>query len=142
MRSTRRDFLKTTAATAGVMAGAHVFGVPAVLADRSPNDKLGVAVIGCGGMGGGNPDVAAGERAVALVDVDEGILGKAVERIKDRAPNVPTFFDYRKMFDECHKDLDVVLIATPDHHHAPAAMRAIKLGKAAFVSTRARGLSA
>ena len=133
MRSTRRDFLKTTAVAAGALAGAHVFGVPAVLAERSPNDKLGVAVIGCGGMGGGNPDVAAGERAVALVDVDEGILGKAVERIKDRAPNVPTFFDYRKMFDECHKDLDVVLIATPDHHHAPAAMRAIKLGKAAFV---------
>ena len=37
------------------------------------------------------------------------------------------------MYDECHKDIDVVLIATPDHHHAPASMRAIKLGKAVFV---------
>ena len=125
MRSTRRNFLKTTVATAGAVAGTRVFGAPAILADRSPNSKLGVAVIGCGGMGSDNPGVAAGERAVALVDVDEGSLGKAVQRIKDRAPGVPTFFDYRKMFDKCHKDLDVVLIATPDHHHAPAAMRAI-----------------
>ena len=36
------------------------------------------------------------------------------------------------MLEECHKDLDVVLIATPDHHHAPAAIRAIHLGKATF----------
>jgi predicted dehydrogenase len=111
----------------------QALGVPAVLAERSPNSKLGVAVIACGGMGGGNPDAAAGERAVALVDVDDNILGKALERIKSRAPGVRTFNDYRKMYDACGKDLDVVLIATPDHHHAPAAMRAIKLGKAAFV---------
>ncbi|MGA2618956.1 MAG: Gfo/Idh/MocA family oxidoreductase [Thermoguttaceae bacterium] len=132
-RPTRRDFLKTTAAATGAAAGLRAFGVPAVLADRSPNSKLGVAVIGCGGMGGGNPGVAAGERAVALVDVDDNIMAKALAGIKDRAPRVPTYCDYRKMYDQCHKDLDVVLIATPDHHHAPAAMRAIKLGKAVFV---------
>jgi predicted dehydrogenase len=40
--------------------------------------------------------------------------------------------DYRKMLDECHKDLDAVLVSTPDHHHAPAAIRAINLGKATF----------
>ncbi len=133
MRSTRRDFLRKTVAVTGAAAGVQMFGVPALLADRSPNSKLGVGVIGCGGMGGGNPGVAADQRAVALVDVDDNIMVKAVERIKDRAPNVRTYYDYRKMFDECQKDLDVVLIATPDHHHAPAAMRAIKLGKAAFV---------
>lgn len=133
LRSTRRDFLKTTAAITGAAAGTQVFGVPAFSAERSPSSKLGVGVIGCGGMGGGNPGVAASERAVALVDVDDNIMGKALERIKDKAPGVRTYCDYRKMFDECAKDLDVVLIATPDHHHAPAAMRAIKLGKAAFV---------
>jgi predicted dehydrogenase len=129
IRSNRRDFLKTTGAAAGVAAAMHTFGVPAVLADRAPNSKLGVAVIGCGGMGGGNPGVAASERAVAMVDVDEKFLDKA----KQVAPGAKIFYDYRKMYDECGKDLDVVLIATPDHHHAPAAMRAIKLGKAAFV---------
>jgi predicted dehydrogenase len=132
-RSTRREFLTKTSLAMGAAAGAQVFGVPAVLAERSPNSKLGVAVIACGGMGGGNPDAAAGERAVALVDVDDRFLGPAMERIKGRAPGVRAFYDYRKMYDACGKDLDVVLIATPDHHHAPAAMRAIKLGKAAFV---------
>ena len=132
-RSTRRNFLKQTAAATGAAVAIQSLAAPAVLAERSPNSKLGVAVIGCGGMGTGNPSAAAGERAVALVDVDDNIMAKAVHRIIDKAPGVPTYYDYRKMFDECHKDLDVVLIATPDHHHAPAAMRAIKLGKAAFV---------
>jgi predicted dehydrogenase len=128
----RRRFLKRSAA-AGAAAGLSLLGAPTALADRSPNAKLGVAVIACGGMGSGNPGIAAGERAVALCDVDENILGKAVAGIKKRAPHVRTYYDYRKMFDECHKDIDVVLIATPDHHHAPAAIRAIRLGKAVFV---------
>jgi len=129
----RRKFLKRSAITAGAVAGTSLIGAPAILAEPSPNSKLGVAVVGCGGAGGGNPGAAAGERAVALVDVDDNTLGKALQRIKGRAPGVRTYHDYRKMIDQCHKDLDVVLIATPDHHHAPAAIRAIKLGKAAFV---------
>ena len=44
----------------------------------------------------------------------------------------PVFHDYRKMFDEHAKDIDAVFIATPDHHHAPAAIRAIRLGKSVF----------
>jgi predicted dehydrogenase len=129
----RRRFLQRTAGLAGMAAGAQYFGMPALLSAAAPNSKLGVAVIGCGGMGGGNPDVAANERCVALVDADENRLGEAVKRIQNRVPNPKTYFDYRKMYDECGKDLDVVLIATPDHHHGPAAIRAIKLGKAAFV---------
>lgn len=129
----RRKFLKRSAIAAGAVAGTGLIEAPAILAEPSPNSKLGVAVIGCGGAGGGNPGAAAGERAVALVDVDDRTLGKALERIKDRAAGIRTYCDYRKMFDECHKDIDVALIATPDHHHAPAAMRAMRLGKAAFV---------
>ena len=59
----RRGFLKGTAAAAGVAAGTGLFGVPSILAQRNPNSQLGVAVIGCGGAGGGNPGAAAGERA-------------------------------------------------------------------------------
>jgi len=69
---------------------------------------------------------------VALVDVDENILGKAMEKVKAKGAEPKTFFDYRKMLDDCHKDIDVVLVATPDHNHAPACIRAIDLGKAAF----------
>ena len=43
-----------------------------------------------------------------------------------------TFNDYRRMFDVMHKEIDAVLVATPDHHHAPASMRAIKHGKHVF----------
>jgi predicted dehydrogenase len=117
---------------AGVGAAAKLIPAPRVLADRSPNAKLGVAVIGCGGAGGGNPGTAARERCVALVDVDDKTLGKAMDKISKNVPNPKVYHDYRRMFDECHKDLDVVLIATPDHHHAPAAVRAIRLGKHAF----------
>jgi predicted dehydrogenase len=130
---TRRSFLKRSAAGAGVAAGASLIGVPAVLGQPNPNEKLGVAVIGCGGAGGGNPGAAAGQRAVALVDVAEASLGKALERVKPAAPDVRAYHDYRKMFDECAKQLDVVLIATPDHQHAPPAMRAIRQGIGAFV---------
>jgi len=127
---TRRDLLKTTAATA---AGSTLLPGPLVLAAGSPNEKLGVAVIACGGMGGGNPGVAASERCVALCDVDDKKMAEAVGKIKSKVPDPKVYFDYRKMYDECAKDIDVVLIATPDHQHAPAAMRAIQLGKHAFV---------
>jgi len=118
---------------AGAAAGAQFIQMPALLSAASAGTKLGIAVIGCGGMGGGNPGIAANERLVALVDVDETKLGEAVKKVQAKVPDPKTFFDYRKMYDECHKDIDVVLIATPDHHHAPAAMRAIKLGKNVFV---------
>ncbi len=131
-KTTRREFIKRTALAAGAVAGARPFSAPYVLADPAANSKLGVAVVGSGGMGGGNPGVAANERFVAMCDVDERHLAKAAERIKDKVPNPKVYYDYRKMIDECHKDIDVVLIATPDHHHAPAAIRAIDLGKAVF----------
>lgn len=127
----RRKFLKQSAALAGV-AVTPAFGVPMVLKDRSPNGKLGIAVIGCGGQGGGNPGTAAGEQLVALVDVDEKKVAEAIKKVANKSPDPPVFHDYRKMFDKCGKDLDAVLIATPDHHHAPASIRAIRLGKSVF----------
>jgi predicted dehydrogenase len=130
---TRRNFLRKTAVLTGAAAGAKWLGAPAILSAASPNSQLGIAVIACGGMGGGNPEVAAKERLIALVDVDEKKLAEGVKKVEGKAPNAKTFFDYRKMYDECHKDIDAVLIATPDHHHAPAAMRAIQAGKHVFV---------
>ncbi len=131
-RINRRRFLKQSAALAGAAAGAQVFGAPAVLSAAARDDKLGIAVIGCGGQGGGNPGIAAGERLVALVDVDEKQLGEAVKKVAKKVKEPKVYHDYRKMFDECHKDIDAVLIATPDHHHAPAAIRAIERGKSVF----------
>jgi len=135
-RYTRRRFLKTSAALAGASAATAFLRGPYILAEGAPQAKLGVAVVGGGGMGGYSVDCALNERLVALVDVDDGKVAEAMkkftERNKDGAPEPKIYCDYRKMLDECAKDLDVVLTATPDHNHAPAAIRAIHLGKAAF----------
>ncbi len=127
----RRRFLKGSATVVGA-ALASVSNGPFVLAEGSPGDKLRVAVIGAAGMGGYAVGCALSENLVALADVDEKYIAKVMkESVKDRAkPKI--FYDYRKMLDECHNDLDVVLISTPDHHHAPAAMRAIHYGKHVF----------
>src|SRR4029077_9617455 len=72
----RRRFLRRSAAAAAV----PLFGLPNILSARAPNEKLGIAVIGCGGQGGGNPGLAASERLVALVDVDDKRMGEAGDK--------------------------------------------------------------
>ena len=134
-KTTRREFIKRAAAMAGAAVGVQRLGGPYVLAGPSPNTALGVAVVGVGGMGGYSVGAAMGERIVAICDVDENNIASAMKDISEKQKDKPApkvYYDYRKMLDECHKDLDVVLIATPDHNHAPAAIRAINLGKAAF----------
>lgn len=83
-------------------------------------------------MGGYSMDEALKENLVAIADVDENKIAQVLkDKVKTKAqPKI--FYDYRKMLDACHRDIDVVLIATPDHHHAPAAIRAIRLGKHVF----------
>jgi predicted dehydrogenase len=131
-RYSRRRFLKGSAAAAGAAALAGVSGAPLLLAQPPAAEKLRVAVIGAGGMGGYSMDCALREQLVAFCDVDDNTIAKVMaEKVKDAAkPKI--FHDYRKLLDECHKDLDVVLIATPDHNHAPAAIRAINYGKHVF----------
>ncbi len=128
--TTRRGFLKQGAALA---AGSPLLGLPNILSARDATEKLRIAVIGCGGQGGGNPGLAAREKLVALVEIDDKRLAEAGKKVEKSASDFKTYSDYRRMFDECHKHLDAVLIATPDHHHAPAAIRAIELGKHVFV---------
>ena len=124
----RREFLRSTLAVAGMASLATGPSLLAAAADQ----KFGVAVIGAGGMGGYSMDLGLRENLVAIVDVDDNAIASVMkDKVKDRAkPKI--FHDYRKMFDECEKDIDVVLIATPDHNHAPAAIRAIRLGKHVF----------
>jgi len=129
----RRSFLKGSTAAAGFASMARVSSGPFVLAaDQVSGDKLRVAVIGAAGMGGYSVDCALKENLVAVVDVDDKKIATVMsDKVKDTAkPKI--YYDYRKMLDECNKDLDVVLIATPDHHHGPAAIRAINYGKHVF----------
>ena len=73
------------------------------------------------------------EHLVALVDVDDNRMAGALKAVDKTAPGVrskiKTFYDYRKMFDEMHKQLDAVFVCTPDNNHACPSMMAIKLGK-------------
>lgn len=86
------------------------------------NERLNVGVIGVGGRGGSNLDAVSQENIVALCDVDLDRLGAAAARF----PGSKTFADYRQLLD--FPSLDAVVISTPDHHHAPAASRALKRG--------------
>ena len=120
-KPTRRTFLQ--AATATVLAGAFNARAYAV------NEKIRCACIGVGGRGGAHVEAAVGQQLVALCDIDQNHLAGAVKYANDHQAKVKTFTDYRKMFDEAHKEFDTVFVATPDHHHAPASMLAIKHGK-------------
>jgi hypothetical protein len=127
--TTRRAFLKQAALALGA---ASMASAPSLLAQRSPNAKLAVAVIGCGGRGEVSLEAALGEELVAIVDVDDSRLAAAARKASERNAHPRTFSDYRRMFDAMHKDLDAVMVATPDHHHAPASLRGLKLGKHVF----------
>src|SRR6478609_8432266 len=116
----RRQFLRYSALGAGAALAA-----PALLRAQSPNSKLNIAVIGAGGKGSSDTDHCSGENIYALCDVDDNTLRSR----KEKYPDAKTFKDYRKMLDEIGNNIDAVIVATPDHHHASAATRAMKLGK-------------
>lgn len=117
----RRGFLKTTA----VAAGSTVLGLPALLRGQSLNNKLDIAVIGCGGRGGSNlKEVAATENIVALCDVNENNLNAAAAKL----PGARKFTDFRKLYDEI-KNFDAVVVSTAEHTHAFAMLPALKLRK-------------
>jgi len=122
LRVSRREFLGAAGATAAfTIVPRHVLGGPGRTA---PSEKLNIAGIGVGGMGRGNLRNLKGENIVALCDVDEQYAGKTFKEF----PKAETFRDYRKMLDK-QKDIDAVVIATPDHTHAVIAAAAIKAGK-------------
>ena len=121
----RRKFLAgaASAAAAFVIVPRHVLGGPAA---RAPSDKLNIAGIGVGGQGHGDiSNVSGGNNIVALCDVDQ----HRAEGSFKKFPEAKQFRDFRRMFDEMEKDIDAVVVATPDHFHAVAAMAAIKRGK-------------
>jgi predicted dehydrogenase len=123
-QTNRRDFIKHSAAAG---AGLWVVGSTPSLYSKSANEKVNVAIIGVGGRGEEhvNSIPRAGGNIVALCDVDDRNLDKAASK----HPNAKKFNDFRKLLDECHKEIDAVVVATPDHTHAVAASAAMKLGK-------------
>lgn len=121
-RATRRNFVKTLATSGAALA------LPRA-ARAAPMERLNIASIGTGGKGWSDLTETAKSphvNVVALCDVDESAqhLGRAAEAY----PKARRYTDWRRLLDDA-RDIDAVLVSTPDHMHAPIALAAIALGK-------------
>ncbi len=123
----RRTFVGGMAVAAGAMiVPRHVLGGPGYTA---PSDKLNIAAVGVGGMGGSNlRQCATTEVIAALCDVDEEYSARTFKTY----PDAKKYKDWRVMLDK-EKGIDGVIVATPDHNHAVIAMACMKLGKHVYV---------
>lgn len=118
----RRRFLVGTAMTAAAtIVPRHVLGGAGNIA---PSEKLNIAGIGVGGMGKSNIMQLESENIVALCDVDHEYAAETFKRY----PKAKVYTDFRKMLDK-QKDIDAVMIATPDHTHAVIAAEAMRRKK-------------
>lgn len=122
----RRTFLSGIGlATAGASIGpGFVWGLRGA-GTGSPNNKLNLAAIGLNNQGRSDLHQVAGENIVALCDADTQYTAREASRF----PRAKLYQDFRRMFDEMGKEIDAVIIATPDHSHAVIALRAIEMGK-------------
>ncbi len=124
MSQSRRRFLGSAAAVAGTLS--QVQGA-AQSSGKSANDKIQVALIGAGQMGTGDASSAlsvGGTQIVAVADVYQGRLERAKERWGNQ---LFTSRDYREVL--ARKDVDAVIIGTPDHWHAQISIDAMNAGK-------------
>ncbi|MCZ7599444.1 MAG: Gfo/Idh/MocA family oxidoreductase [Gammaproteobacteria bacterium] len=113
----RRGFVKQgAAASLAFWAGTQA---------KAQSQKLRIAVIGCGGRGAGDIKGVESEHFVAFADAD---FNRAAGTFKKYA-DVPKYDDYRVMLEKHEQEIDAVVIATPDHHHAVATMMAMGMGK-------------
>jgi predicted dehydrogenase len=124
-RTTRRRFVQTLAAASAAVP----LSASGWLRAAGANSRLRVASIGPGGKGWGDvTNVAKSPQVeiVALCDVDDSAqhLGRAAEKF----PSAKKYRDWRRLLDES-REIDAVIVSTPDHMHAPIAMPAIQLGK-------------
>ena len=138
---TRREFVRVGAAAgfAATILPRHVLGGPGY---QAPSDTLNVAAIGAGGMGTENMRNLTSENIVALCDVDfdhvwGGLYDNGTPRdgradVAAAYEKAVRYHDFRVMLDK-QKDIDAVVIATPDHTHATAAAMAMRMGIHVYV---------
>ncbi len=121
-RISRREVLRRSAFAGGLW----VVGSSVRTRAGSPNDKLNVAVIGIGGQGRSNLNgVGRTENIVGLCDVDDKRAGNAYGKY----PWAKKYFDFRRMLDDMDRQIDAVVVSTPDHTHFLPAMMAMDRGK-------------
>ena len=119
---TRRDFIKGASAVAAfTIVPSHVLGG---VGNTAPSDKLNIAGVGIGGMGKNNIKNCETENIVALCDIDQ----KYAAPVWEKYPQAKIYYDFRVMLEK-QKDIDAVIVATPEHNHALLAVAAMALGK-------------
>ncbi len=125
---TRRSLMKTAGTAAGsllILPGGMLRGQ-----EKKPAAKLNVAFIGMGGQIQGHVSriLELGHHVSALCDVDAGQIAGSQKRHGDGVAKSAAYEDYRVLFEK-EKSLDAVVIATPDHWHAPICRAAMQAGK-------------
>ncbi|NLZ41339.1 MAG: Gfo/Idh/MocA family oxidoreductase, partial [Comamonadaceae bacterium] len=136
----RREFIKAAGMTAagvmvGSLAGKQALGAPAPARVLGANDRINIGFIGVGGMGGGhlhglkNKETDFNIVCAAVCDVWE--KRKAEARGAAGCPESMVFGDYRKLLEQ--KDIDAVVVATPDHWHGQICIDAMQAGKHVYV---------
>ena len=118
-RLTRRTFLQGAATAAG-----GLFAAPAIVRGTNLNEKLNIAIVGCGGRGAANLAGVSSENIVALVDVNDA----AVQAAGAKHPQARKLNDFRKLYDHA-SEFDAVVVSTCEHTHAYATLPALKLKK-------------
>lgn len=117
----RRGFIRTTSAAA-LTAG--VWSEVAAQESKSANEKLRILCVGTANRAAEDINGISSEEIVALCDVDKNLLDSASSKYK----SARTYADYREMIAEESDAADAIVVATADHNHAPAAIRAINAG--------------
>src|SRR6266536_4069890 len=115
----RRQFIRQTAAA----TGAWIVSVQAHAQRLSPNEKMNIGMIGVANRAGADLQEVSTENIVALCDIDDNYLAA----VKEKYPSAKTYNDFRRLLDQ--KDIDAMVIGTPDHTHAVAAVAALKSGR-------------
>ena len=138
--ATRKKFIKNSAA---LIAGSTLLSAFdnktfSIFKNRmAPSDQLNVAAIGINGMGWSDVNAAVkvpGVNLVALCDIDKNVLDRRMGEISKMnigASKVKTTGDYRTILD--NKDIDIVIVGTPDHWHALLMIHACEAGKHVYV---------
>ncbi|QDV41529.1 Inositol 2-dehydrogenase [Stieleria neptunia] len=126
-RTNRRGFLGRSAAAGAVGVGYWTGTSPVLKAQESALQGLSAGCIGVGGKGGSDTSHIAenGVNIAALCDID----GDTVNKKAREFPDAEKFSDFREMLDKVGDKIDIVTVSTPDHTHAAAAVRAMRMKK-------------
>ena len=127
--SSRRQFVKGSLALSSILiVPGHVLGKGD---DLPPSERANLAMVGLGNRANALSSMSAGHNLVALCDANQNAA--FLPKAKARAPKAPFFDDYRVMLDKMGKDIDGVIVATPNHLHYPIAMACMMAGKNVYV---------